>query len=256
MAGSVAWTTGNNAQLAGTGCEPVDWKLNVNADEFETTPFAATDPISTYLKGLYSWDFEFTTTLKVAEIGALGLVTFSAGYVTNLNAWTMEIERAAHEVTAFGATCKAYIPGRYMWSGTFGGFLDDTTAATLPANSNEPATGTFRYSERGATDAELSGSIFTKQLNVESSPRDVNKVSYGYRGSGALSQSASSSGVNIFSATGAIVGTAADTVTLTATTSRTYSGSAFWKGISISVGATGLTEIRVRGQGSGSLSVA
>lgn len=256
--GSVTWAGAtNNAQLGGTGVEPQMWTLDHDGDEHDTTAFAGTGAQTTYIKGLTKWQGTFEGTLKSPEHGALGLVVFSAGYVVNIREWTMEITRDALDSTAFQATEYAYLPGLCRISGTFRGFIDGTTVVTLPANSSEPTTGTFTYSERGATDATLAGSIFTKKLSLNTSPAILGAVAYSYRLSGALTQSTPSTGVTILK-TGTFDPTldVASALTLAADGTRNYSGSAFWTSIGISVGLGQLTKVRVGFHGTGALTVA
>jgi len=261
MAGSVSWANGstgsNHTQFTSnstTGGVPIRFTLNLNADEYDTTSFAASDPTSLFLKGLSSWDGEFEILTPTAEIGSNGLVTFSPGYTANISAYDLEVERNVHEVTAFGATAKTFIPGVYRWGGSFRGFLDDTTAAAAVANSSEPASLTLKYSERTTTDATFSGTAFTTRADIGVSPLEVNTIGYSFRGSGALTHSTPTTGDN-FITTGALTGDTAGTLTLTSTTSRTYAGSAFWKSISLSVTAGGLTVIRIGFQGTSTLTI-
>ena len=261
--GSVVWSNGttgtNNTLLSSngvTGGNPVRWTLRPNADKFNTTAFTTTDPTTTFLKGLTSWLGEFEAMIPGPEIGSGGLVTFSAGYVTNLQEWSLDISRPALETTVFGATAKTFLPGLYSWSGRFAGLLDDTTAATMVANSSEPASATFKYSERGVSDATLSGSIFTDNLDIGSMPEALNTIAYTFQGSGALTHSTPTTGNSILTAGSAITADDAGSIVLTASTGRTYTGSAFWTGISIDVKCTELMKVRVQFQGTGALSIA
>lgn len=255
ITGSLSWGgSGENAQLAGTGVEGQEFRLNLNGAEFDTTNFSTTGA-TTHIKGLTSWDGEFTGIIKAINHGALGLVTFSAGYTANLNRWNMTIERDSFDATVFAATEMAFAPGCWQWGGEFSGYLDDTTAATMPGNSNEPATGTFKYEEKGVNDNTLSGSIFTTRASISAKPRALNEVSYTYRGSGAITQSTPSVGAGILPA-GAVAGDAASSLVLTASTSRTYTGSAFWKSINIDCSVAGLVIVRVGFQGTGALAIA
>ena len=102
----------NNTQLAVTGTKPAQFTLNMQGDDIDVTSFATTGSES-HIKGLSSWSGSFTAQLATPAIGALGLVTFSAGYTTLLDAWTMAVKGNAHEVTSFLATEKAFIPGLY-----------------------------------------------------------------------------------------------------------------------------------------------
>lgn len=245
-----SWT--NNTQLISTGSKPMQFSLDVDCDEHDVTAFDTTGA-QAYIKGLRSWGGSFTAQLATPAIGALGLVTFSAGYVVNLNAFSVNIACAEHEVTAFAATEKAYIPGMFNWSGTFGGFLDGTTAATLPGNSNEPATGTFLYQELGATDNTLAGSIFTTRLGIGVSPTAPNSVNYSFRGSGALTQSSTSVGII---PDGALAVPTVGELVLTASTGRTFTGNAFWTGIAIAVSVGAPTVLTGTFRGTGALTPA
>lgn len=257
-AGSVTWAgSTNNAQLASTGGEPINWTLTMNGDEHETTAFAGTGAQTTFVKGLTSWSGTFETTLKTPATGTAGLVTFAGGYVTNLIEWTMDIARDALDATVFGASERAFVPGLARISGTFRGYIDDTTAVTAVANTNEPATGTFKVREAGATDDTLSGSIFTRQLDLATSPAALGTVGYAYRLSGALTQSTPSAGTTILVAgTFDPVADVASTITLAADGTRTYSGSAFWTSIGIRVAVGELVSVRVGFQGTGALTIA
>ena len=244
-----SWAGTQNTQLIATGSEPARFNLTIDADEFDTTTFATTGS-ETSLKGLRSVTGEITMQLKTAAIGNLGAVTFSAGYTTNLDEWELSVEGREFRSTAFADTAHAYIPGTYRWGGSFAGFLDGTTASTAPANSNEPATGTFKVREAGATDDTLSGSIFTTAANVSAGPLEANRVAYTFRGSGDLTQSTPSAGTTIFP-TGAVAGATSGSLVLTASTGRSFTFDAFWTRVTVrvSVGDTTTVSIAFRGTG-------
>ena len=250
-----SWPTGTNAQLAGTGVTNRKATINLEAEEFDSTAFDTTG-MSSFIKGLKSWSVECEALLKVIDHGGggNGLVTYAAGYTTNIKSWTMDIVRQSHDSTIFTDTVKTYAPGLISWGGTYDGFLDDTTVMTEPGNSSEPATGTFKYQEKGATDSSLAGSIFTTRGSATSDPGALNVVSYTYRGSSTLTQSTPSAGVGIFAA-GAIANTVADTLTFTASTNRTFAGSAFWEKVSIKCGVGGLVTVNWTARGSGALTI-
>lgn len=251
-----SWTGGNNAQLAGTGTSPMEGTIYLEGQEFDSTVFASAG-YKNHIKGLQSWYVEFGTYPKAIDHGgnSAGLVTNAAGYVTNLNEWSMDIERDELESTIFTDATMSYLPGLIDWGGSYAGLLDDTTVATLPGNSSEPATGTFKYQERGAADNTLSGSIFTTRGQIGVRPSALNTISYTYRGSGALTQSTPSTGAGVFTV-GAISGDAASSLVFTASTGRTFTGSAFWSRVSISLKVGQLTSVRVRARGTGALVVA
>lgn len=238
-----------------TGSRPAQFTLNMTGEDIDTTAFADSG-IQTHIKGLSSWAGQFTAQLAEPAIGNLGLVTFSAGYTTNLNAWSIQAnQQSVGPVTAFAGTEHAYIPGTIDWGGTFSGFIDGTTALTAVGNSSEPASATFKFAEKGATDNTLSGSIFTTALNATVQPTAANAVSYSFRGSGALTQSSPSAGTPIFTA-GALPLTAATSLVLTCSTGRTMTGSAFWTSISINCAVAQAVTVTVGFQGTGALAIA
>lgn len=261
--GDISWAGTQNTRLITTAAKPIDFTLNLEALEFDTTAFAALG-IATFIKGLSSWSGTIRLRTVTAQTGDQGLVTFSGGYVTNLNRWDMTIETAAHETTPFGvaltntAYWRTFIPGVLRWSGGFGGYQDGSTVLTWPGNSSEPATGTFKLREAGATDHNFAGSIFTTRLGAEVSPNGVATASYSYRGSGALTESnASDDSLEIFTADGGVVArpTVGELV-LTATTGQTFTGDAFWTAVRISNAVNEMTTIEIDFQGTDDLAAA
>ncbi len=254
-----SWSGTFNASLL-TGSRPAQFSLNMAGDDLDTTAFADLG-VETHIKGLSSWSGSFTAQLAAPAIGALGLVTFAGGYVTNLNAWTLNAAANALETTAFGATVKTFIPGTLNWGGTFSGYQDGTTALTAPANSGEPATGTFKYQEAGAVDNQVAGSIFTTALGLTVQPNAVNAVSYSYRGSGALTHADTTAGTTaVWTKNTALATPILGDIVLTSYTGRTFTAAAphgaFWTGISISVGVNQATTVQVSFQGTGTLTIA
>lgn len=249
-----SWSGTTNAYLAATGVEPAQFNLTLEGTELDTTSFTDAG-VGTAIKGLAGWFAEWETWLKAPAEGSAGLVTYTAGYTANLNAWELEAEADEFESTAFGGTVKAYTPGGFKWRGSFSGHLDDTTAAVAVGNSNEPATGTFKYQEKGATDNTLSGSIFTHGANLAVAPSALNAIAYNFRGSGALTQSTPSAGVGIIP-NGVLPVPTAGSLVLTASSGRTYTGSAFWTRIGISCRVNELVRVRVRARGTGALTIA
>lgn len=243
-------------QIVETGGEPWQFTINLDGQEFDTTAFAALG-ISTYLKGLSGWSWSLTQRFKTASTGDLGLVTFAAGYTTNLNAWDLAVEVAALETTAFGATTRSYIPGKLSWGGSFSGYMDDTTPMTHVGNSSEPATGTFKLREAGTPDDTLSGSIFTTQGTGNVDPNSVASLSYTYRGSGDLTQSAPQAGTTIFPVSGGastvVARPTVNTLRLTAISGQYFEGSVFWTRVAVSVAVNQVATVEVAGMGTGAL---
>lgn len=253
ITGSLAWVGGNNAQLAATGVSGQAFTINMECENFDATAFATTGARD-IVKGLRSWSGEFTGQLVVPDHGASGLVTFADGYTTNLNSWDLTVTRDSLESTVFAATARTFFPGLYGWGGNFSGFLDDTTASIHPGVANEPSAATFLYQEQGANDASLTGSILTTRGSASATPAELNTIAYSFVGDGGLTHS-TTTGEGIIT-DGALSPDAASQITLTASTGRTFVGSAFWTSINISVGVGRLTVVRVGFQGTGSLTIA
>lgn len=250
-----SWAGTFNTSLL-TGTRPAQFVLNMAGDDLDTTAFADSG-VETHIKGLSSWSGSFTAQLATPANGNLGLVTFSAGYTTNLNAWNLTANANALETTAFTGTEKTFIPGTINWGGTFSGYGDGTTAVTAVGNASEPATLTLKYQEAGAVDNQISGSAFTTALGYTTTPNAVNAVSYSFRGTGALTHADTTAGTTaVWTKNTALATPVAGSMVLTTTTSRTLTGSAFWTGINISVGVNQATVVTVNFQGSGALTIA
>lgn len=247
-----SWGSGSiHSQLAGTGTKPASLNITIEGDDYDSTGFSDAG-IETHLKGLTAWSFEGSAQLLVPDHGASGLVTFAAGYTTNLDHFSVEASRQEHKFAAFQGTFYTFVFGKMGWRGDFGGALDDTTAMALPSNSSEPATATFKYQEKGATDNTLSGSIFTNRASIGIAPTAINSIEYSYIGSGNLTHSTPSAGAG-FLPSGAVALTAPEAVVLTASNGRTFTGTAAWTRFSIAARVGQLTEVRFTGRGTTAL---
>lgn len=251
--GAISGITGAITSWAGTdhgalltGQRPFNATLNYTADDVDTTAFAD-GGIETHIPGLTGWSVTWTAQLATPAIGAMGLVTFSGGYVSNLNAWTLNAVQAALEVPEFGTALKTFIPGLISWGGSFGGWLDGTTPAVAPGAA--AAAAVFRYQDL-ATDAELAGNIFATQLGLSAAPSAANTINYSYRGTAGLTSTGTAKALNSLAAT------TPSSLVFTASTGRTFTGSAFWSSIGVSVNASQATTVTVTAQGTGALSIA
>lgn len=253
-AGTTHGYIGGTAAGVATGVTVKDATLTMECEEFDATAFTTTG-YAAAIKGLRSWSCEWTAYLKdIAHGGAAnGLVTYTGGYTTNLNAWTMDVTRDELDSTQFSDTVKTYIPGLMHWGGTFGGWTDGTTdviAAGLPATD---ATGIFQYQTAAAV-ADLRGTIFTTRGTVTSRPADIVTVEYGYKGTSTLTQS-NPTGEGIFP-DGDVPFDAAGSLVFLAHTGLQFTGDAFWSRVAITCRVGALTEISVRARGTGALTIA
>jgi hypothetical protein len=244
----------NNTHLISTGSKPFSFNLTMEGDNLDSTSFSSAG-VGEAIKGLTGWYVEMEGWTVLPCEGSAGLVTFTAGYTTLLDSWELEVQGTEYASTAFGDTVRKHVPGGFKWGGSFAGKMDDTTAAAAISNASEPATGTFKYQERGATDNALSGSIFTYGAQFGVTPNALNSASYQFQGSGALTQSNPATGEGIIP-DGALAVATPGSLVLTASSGRTFTGSAFWTRIAVSCRVGELVRVRLRARGSDSLSIA
>ncbi len=120
--------------------------------------------------------------------GVLGLVTFATGYTTNVDTWTLTIEVDEHSVTDFSpvtAGWDSFHMGQKRWSGSYTAFVDDT--AQMDANANwmgGPAAAAATFGMDAAR--TYSGSIWITGSTVDTSPGDMVKVTFNFRGEDLL----------------------------------------------------------------------
>lgn len=233
-----------------TGQRPQSATLTYNAPSLDTTGFADLG-VSTAIPGLTDWTVSWTAQLATPAHAAMGLVTFSGGYVSNLNAFTVNMHQSELPVTAFQATANAFIPGTVEWDGTFSGYADGTTVVVAPGAA--AAAAVFRYQDL-ATDAELAGNIFATQLGVTSAPNQAVSVSYSFKGTAGLTSTGTAKATNSLAVTAAssLVFTSSD---YDGSHARTFTGNAFWTSINITAGVHQQTVVNVTARGTGALAI-
>ena len=194
--------------------------------------------------------------LPVPEIGNAGAVAFDTGtegYDANVQSWSMNINVAAVDTTAFGGSgvdtrYRTFIPGNYEWSGTFSAIIDDAEALHQ-AGEDGAVDATFTLSS-GDT---LAGAIYTTQLGAPLTINGLAIVNYSFRGSGALTAVGTN---NIITAGAGIALPSALTLTFEYadnTTPGEFEVSAFWNSLSVTVSPGDMTRVQVGWQGSGAV---
>lgn len=234
-----------------TGQRPNQATLTYDAPEIDTTAFADLG-IETAIPDITAWTVSWTAQLATPAHGALGLVTFTNGYVSNLNTFTVNCHQNEIKTTAFQAATNAWIPGTVGWDGTFAGYADGTTPVVAPGAA--AAAAVFRYQDL-ATDAELAGNIFATQLGVTSAPNQAVSVSYSFRGTAGLTSTGTAKAFNTLALTAAssLVFTASD---YDGSHPRTFTGNAFWTGITLTCAVNQATTVNVTARGTGALAIA
>lgn len=226
-----SWAGTGNSQLISTGNSPMRFRLSTNADEFDSTAFAASLVARTYLKGMRQWGGTIEGRRPTAITGAGSSVSFSAGYVINMQEFDITLRASETDVTPMGdadtqALWSTHIPGIIEIEASWTSKVDDTTAVTAPANSSEPATATFTISS-GVT---IACSGFTTSQEIDAEPGRPPIVAYTMRGSGNITTVGAT---NILTAAAAVPIPVAGSLVLQAATGRTYTGDAFWTEVNL-----------------------
>lgn len=269
ISGLLAASTSNStADLINT-IKPYSATLNVAADELDATAFASGLVFSTFLSGWYGWTISgngrFPTTPQASWNCAI-TQSGSELYLSNVTGFSLDFAVAAGETTALADTAKTYaVAGPIQGRFTINARVDGTTALILP-NISAAAPGddiSFTIGAEGSND-DL---VFVDGTNggcriLSVSPAIVvgstNDVTITGVFSGAIEIDGDSAifGVSTPGTEENMPLSSADTVTLTAAPSRTYSGSAFWTQIGITAAVGSPIDVSFTLQGSGALTVA
>lgn len=251
-----SWTGTGNANLFGTAAADAAFTLNISAPEIDTTAFGATT--AEYGANLISWGGSFTSRIEAANIGVAGSVAWagSFAYATTIRRWAITITADEIDITPFGTSSTFYrnfIFGLVRWSGVYEGFLDDTTAITRPALIHEATNAAAITLNMGDTNDHLTGDAFVTSIDPIVQPSEANQVTHAFRGTGDL---ASGSASSFFPVSTDPVIPVNGTLVLTASSGRTYTGTAFWTSIQIVCPTDGIVTATVNFRGSGTLTIA
>ena len=259
-----SWAGTANGLLVGSGSSgPSEFTLNMQAPEEDVTAFVSGGLNSmSYIPNLISWDGAIKCFLNPAKIGSSGLLTFSgmptSTSVVNCKSWEVTLNSTPQDVTAFasgGVTTRSFIPTIYNWQGTAQCYLDGTTALVAPGAA--AASATLKVAEDGATDPGFTGNAFATQFGAPVKVGSTTLVNYSLRGTGDLTATVGSSTyATWWFAAAAIPLPVAGSLVLQAVTSRTYTGSAFWKSLKISCMVDGVVTLDIGFQGTGALVIA
>lgn len=237
------------------------WTFNPEADENEVTGFnSGTVTSRAYTSGLFAGTIDFQgiypkslTAASVAtpRLGNSGLITFAsaADAVTYAHECDLSFEFGEVEITAFtgaAVTARVFKPlGIVQWGGSW--TTRHANSPTLPqptAVNTGGAAATFKFTEDGAADPSITGSIIVPRgpaMTVDPRNGDI-KATYQFRGDGDATSVAGST-IRAILPAGTIDasdwdssgsdGTPDVTVVATAATSRTYTGAMFLRSLRI-----------------------
>lgn len=248
-----SWAGTVNAALL-ANFSPMKFSILMNGQEIDITEYAASLVPRTHQSGLRDWEVVMEGFNAAAVSGNVGNVS-GTDYAVALNNWNMTIGCAAVPVTnwtSLSAGWQTFLPGLQEWSGSYGGFVDGTTAipAVMEYATSADASALFTISS-GNT---LGGTIRTTRVSIDSEVSAANTMSASFRGIGHLTTTGSDALLD--ANTGTMVDFVAGELVLTAATGRTYTGDAFPVGISVTSRLGDATRMTVRARGTGALTIA
>ena len=115
---------------------------------------------------------------KVA--GKTGSVTYAAGAITGINAWTLDYKANTEETTDFAASgVESHIPTTTGWSGTFEGFKNGAPKAI----GSEIA---FTFLESSTANQVWSGQAILTGVSASTSAKGIALYKYTFIGTAGL----------------------------------------------------------------------
>jgi hypothetical protein len=260
-----SWAGTNNATLIAAITEHT-CQLNIDGGTADRTGYAASLSSMAMGPGLRSWGGTISGRFSgsgTAEVGYLGAVTYAAGNVLHVTDWKLDVKAKELDITTYNASTtavgwKSFRPGILNWSGSYGTLVDSGVAPTLPSAPGVASTSAVFTITTGKT---LTGNILPSQVGLAIPVGDLNKLSYSFVGDGAFTSAGANS---LFPA--AVVAlpmwdeTSGDGVADTALvfksntgTGGTFTGNAFWTGISITHKPNAYIDVSVTFRGSGAM---
>lgn len=239
---------------AGLTMSPQRCVINVTGDEQDTTRWTGSAIAArSKLVGLRQWTATFTGLASTPTMGNTGLITATGFSVAFAKGWDMAIACEPKDTTYFSGapTYRSFIPGLLSASGSFDTDADSANALALAPS---PATGTFRIADT-ATDHTIAATIAQLSISPDMPIGELATANCGFITSGDLTLAGSGGFIPILG-TGTLAVPTAASLVITSTTSRTYTGSAFWSSVRIRVSVSELIQFEATFQGSGTLTEA
>lgn len=260
-----SWAGTNNTTLIGAITEHT-CQLNIDGGTADRTGYVASLSSGAMGPGLRSWSGTISGRFSgsgTAEVGYLGGVTYASGYTYHIQGYKISVKSKALDITAYDASATAagwrqFRPGILEWSGSYDALVDSANAIVLPtAPGTASASAVFTLT----TGKTLTGNILPSQIGVSVPVGDLNKLAFSFVGDGAFTSAGTNS---IFPAAAVAIpdwdatgtdGIPDTTLVFQAAASRTFTGAAFWTGISITHAPGKYIDVEVTFQGSGALAV-
>lgn len=267
----VSWAGTNNAILL-TALGEHEATLTIDSGLGERTQYGASLLAQSYGAGLSTWECTFRSrlfTTATAQVGYAGnfAVSSAAMYASHVRSYTLSINAIAeradeYQSAAVLAGYGQFLRGLISASGSAEVLVDDTTALSVPYTpTTSIPTGTFTLT--GTANDTLAASILPTGVTVNSPVAGLNTATYSFNTSGNITVGA---GSLLFSgyASSALglpdfdYATPANgnLVFATKTGSRTFTGGAFWKNITINHSPANYVDVSITAQGYGILTSA
>lgn len=232
------------------------WTLRYFADEIDATAFGLTASSRAALAGLKQWDGSITMQQATPSVGvaaALDWDQLSETLEPHVRDWQLVVTAPPVDTTSFSTTGhKSFVPGVISWAATVNYFLDSAVAQPAIGGSG---TLTLTLSS-GNT---LAGTGYLLSWNQSVSPAGRLIATVQVLGSGPIA--ATDGGANFFGGTASNLVRDADPegnsseLVLTSSTSRTYTGDAFWTQVAINCPVDQKISATVNFQGTGDLTL-
>ncbi|MEM9165757.1 MAG: hypothetical protein AAGB48_01900 [Planctomycetota bacterium] len=211
----------------------------------------------TSLLSMQSWTGTISGLLPTPEDGYVGSITYSNGYVANLQSFGVTFTRPAFDTTVLGSGSRfrTFTHGNYEASGTYTCWVDDGSSnplvlagASAPGGSDDDAT----ISLSSGDTIELD--VYTNNLAYRGEINGLPVATYSFFMSGTPTIAGSN---NIIDTAGLSVG--AETINIVTSSNSTddsnVTGSAFWTSVSTTVTPGTATPVEIAFQGTGALTV-
>jgi hypothetical protein len=238
----------NTAMRLGADSQPIG-NLSIQASEYDNTLADGSGLTAMeYAAGLRQGEVTFggLWPKATAPLGNSGLITYAAGYVQRVTAYSITFEWGENDITTqtgAGVSWRTFMPGRMLtWSGSYTAIAVSGTAASLPSTGLSTSA-TFKWAETGTTDGSFAGNIITTQLSQNVQTGERSDLQYTFKGSGACTQTPATTGAGLLYSTARVMGppdwdTTGDgipdvSVVLKVDGSRTYTFPAFLRTLTV-----------------------
>lgn len=261
--------TSNAAILTAVGEHTAN--LRVEAGVAARTEYASGLTNEAYGPGLSTWEVTITSRLKTAGTVVVGYagnlaIAGSDVYTSHMNAWSLTISAIAERMDEYQSTAVLagwgqFIRGMMRASGTYSILPDATTALKMPfAPTTSLPTATFTLT--GTANDTLAMSVIPTSLNVDIPIPNLSTGQYAFNASGPITVGAGSVLFSVYAGTSLglfdfdYATPTNNNLVFQVASSRTLTGPAFVRDITINHAPAQYPEVVITAQGYGALTPA